>query len=435
LQQEPVDNFISRWLITYQLGIYAGPLLAANKSTESGASCDKTTRGGLTTMRHNPALDGGDTFGSILNRHRGEGPGFGILRLGLAIAILWDHTRFLSRLSSPAAMTPLPGTYGERASFSPSHIVIIFMVPAFFALSGFLVTGSALRLRATAPFLTFRLLRILPALFVEVTLSALILGPLFTRLPLASYFNDPQFLRYFGNIAGLITFHLPGVFEANYISTVNANLWTLPSEFHCYLITAALMLSGLAYNRVVLTAIMAVITVALIELNTFSDFGLISGQLPTSITIIYYFFVGMVFFHWKEYVVASWKIFGVATVAGYVLLSFSHTIHLAPTFITYFTIFLGVKALPEFIWLRTRDYSYGVYLYGFPITQGIVALAPSLRGHRVLVFSLATACTMAFAAMSWHMIERRALALKSRLPRMMTARRVVEATSPAVAAE
>ena len=91
---------------------------------------------------------------------------------------------------------------GQPLSFSPSHIVMIFMVPAFFALSGFLVTGSALRLRATVPFLTFRFLRILPALFVEVTLSALVLGPLFTRLPLAHYFSDPQFMRYFGNIAG-----------------------------------------------------------------------------------------------------------------------------------------------------------------------------------------------------------------------------------------
>jgi peptidoglycan/LPS O-acetylase OafA/YrhL len=91
----------------------------------------------------------------------------------------------------------------------------LFMVPAFFALSGFLVTGSALRLRATAPFLTFRVLRILPALLVEVTLSALILGALFTTLPLKSYFSDPQFFRYFGNIVGLITFHLPGVFESN----------------------------------------------------------------------------------------------------------------------------------------------------------------------------------------------------------------------------
>jgi peptidoglycan/LPS O-acetylase OafA/YrhL len=379
-------------------------------------------------MRHNPALDRGDTFGSILDRHRGEGPGFSVLRLGLAVAILWIHARFLSRLGSAAAMTP---PSGDHASFSPSHILIVFMLPAFFALSGFLVTGSALRLRATAPFLTFRLLRILPALSVEVTLSALILGPLFTALPAASYFKDPQFFRYFGNIAGWITFHLPGVFGANFVSVVNGNLWTLPAEFDCYLITAALMISGLVYNRGVLTAIMVVVTAILVGLNTFSDFGLVVEEPHTATTITYYFFLGMLVFHWKDYIPASWKIFGLAAIAGLVLLNFSHAIYIAPLFITYVTIFLGVKALPEFKWLRTRDYSYGIYLYGFPITQAILALAPSLRGHSVLVFALGTACTLAFAAMSWHVIERRALALKSRLPQAMTAKKV---TMPAAVA-
>ena len=123
------------------------------------------------------------------------------------------------------------------------------------------------------PFPDFPALAHLPALFVEVTLSALVLGPLFTRLPLADYFSDPQFMRYFGNIVGiLITFYLPGVFESGYVPVVNGNLWTLPSEFHCYLITAALMISGLAYNRTFLTAVMAAVTVVLIGLNTFSYF-------------------------------------------------------------------------------------------------------------------------------------------------------------------
>ena len=376
----------------------------------------------MITIRHNSAFKAGDTFGSILDRHRGEGPGFGVLRLVLSIMILWIYTSLVSRLAFVAAATAQEPS-GYRASFTPAHILIVFMVPAFFALSGFLVTGSALRLRATAPFLTFRLLRILPALFVEVTLSALVLGPLFTTLPLASYFNDPEFFRYFGNIVGWITFHLPGVFEANNVSIVNANLWTLPSEFHCYLITAALMILGTAYNRTILTAILAVITVVFIGLNTFSDFGLGSTQPHAEVTITYYFFVGMLFFHWKEYILASWKIFGLAAIAGYVLLCFRHTIYLAPIFVTYVTIFLGVRGLPELKWLKSRDYSYGVYLYGFPISQALVALAPSVRGHRVLLFALALACTMAFAATSWHMIERRALALKSRLPEALTGRK------------
>jgi peptidoglycan/LPS O-acetylase OafA/YrhL len=360
-----------------------------------------------------------DTFGSILDRHRGEGPGFGILRLGLAIAILRIHAVYLSRMPVATAGGASDAPHGWSG---PSHVFFIFMVPAFFALSGFLVTGSALRLRATVPFLTFRLLRILPALLVEVTLSAIVLGATFTTLPIASYFRDPQFFRYFGNVGGWITFQLPGVFEANYVSIVNGNLWTLPAEFDCYLITAALMLTGLAYNRIALTAIMAVVTVALIGLNTFSDFAVTPEQLLPH-TVTYYFFVGMVAYHWREYIFAGWGLFVLSAIGSYLLLNYEHTIYLAPIFVTYFTVFLGVKALPEIKWLRTRDYSYGIYLYGYPITQALVASVPSLRGHGLLVFVLATSCTMAFAAASWHTIERRALALKSRLPEMMTARR------------
>jgi peptidoglycan/LPS O-acetylase OafA/YrhL len=361
-----------------------------------------------------------DTFGSILDRHRGEGPGFGILRLGLAIAILRIHAAYLSRMPIAAAAVAPGAPHGWTG---PSHVFFIFMVPAFFALSGFLVTGSALRLRATVPFLTFRLLRILPALLVEVTLSAIVLGAIFTTLPMASYFRDPQFFRYFGNIVGWIAFQLPGVFASNYVSIVNGNLWTLPAEFDCYLITAALMLTGLAYNRIALTAIMGVVTAALIGLNTFSDFAVTPEQLLPH-TVTYYFFVGMLAYHWRDYVFAGWGLFALSAVGGCILLSYSHTIYLAPIFVTYFTVFLGVKALPEIKWLRTRDYSYGIYLYGYPITQALVASIPSLRGHGILVFILATACTMAFAAMSWHLIERRALALKNQLPTMMTARRM-----------
>jgi peptidoglycan/LPS O-acetylase OafA/YrhL len=128
----------------------------------------------------------------------------------------------------------------------------------------------------------------------------------------------------------------------------------------------------------------------------------------------------------------SWGVFSLSAIGSYFLLDRSHMVYLAPIFVTYFTVFLGVKALPELKWLRTRDYSYGIYLYGYPITQALVASVPALRGHGILVFVLTTTCTMAFAAMSWHMIERRALALKGRLPERMTARRALPL---AVAAE
>ena len=294
------------------------------------------------------------------------------------------------------------------------------MVPSFFALSGFLVTGSGLRLRATSTFLAFRILRILPALLVEVTLSALVLGPIFTGLPLKNYLTDPQFFRYFGNIIGWITFYLPGVFENNHVPIVNGNLWTLPSELDCYAITAALMLTGLAYQRMVLTAIMAAITLVVVGLNTFTDFAVTPEQFAGH-TVTYYFFIGMLFYHWRHDIPARWWLFGLSIIGSYVFLNASHTIYLAPVFVTYLTVFLGVKALPELQWLRTRDYSYGTYLYGYPIIQALVASVPLLRGNGVMTFFVGTLSTILFAALSWHMIERPFLALKNWLPKRLFA--------------
>lgn len=60
--------------------------------------------------------------------------------------------------------------------------------------------------------------------------------------------------------------------------------------------------------------------------------------------------------------------------------------------------------------LHGRDYSYGLYLYGFPMQQ----LVARTFGAQSALFNaaLAGALTLVCAALSWHLIERRALALK-----------------------
>jgi peptidoglycan/LPS O-acetylase OafA/YrhL len=363
----------------------------------------------------------GATIGSALKSHRGEGPGFAIMRLALSSLILLNHARSLSAVFDPAQRdASVTADLHVMAGWSGSHRPFyVLLVPAFFALSGFLVTGSALRLRVTSTFLAFRALRIFPALTVEVTLSALVLGAIFTRLPWSEYFTDPQFFRYFGNIIGWVTFYLPGVFEVtNRIPVVNGNLWTLPPEFDCYFITAALMGTALIYRRSLVAVALAVVTIILVGLNSFSDFAVTPFQY-TGYTITYYFFVGMVMFQWKDYIPARWWLFVLSAVVSYVFAYFRHTVFLAPFFVTYCIAYLGVVALPELRWLRGRDYSYGIYLYGMPITQGIMAAFPMLRGHSYFVMAVALATTTVFAAFSWNVIEKPALALKNRLPKRL----------------
>ncbi len=71
--------------------------------------------------------------------------------------------------------------------------------------------------------------------------------------------------------------------------------------------------------------------------------------------------------------------------------------------------------LPDF--LRDHDYSYGLYVYAFPIQQSLLFFGgPALHRPRVL-FAAAFPLTLVVAALSWHLVERRALALKDRLAR------------------
>ena len=57
------------------------------------------------------------------------------------------------------------------------------------------------------------------------------------------------------------------------------------------------------------------------------------------------------------------------------------------------------------------DYSYGVYIYGFPVQQAINAMAPN---HTPLLNAvLSVPCTLVLGVISWHLIEKPCLAFAS----------------------
>jgi peptidoglycan/LPS O-acetylase OafA/YrhL len=186
------------------------------------------------------------TVGNELNKYAGVGPGFDLLRIGLALLIFHLHTRWIAQSTDRKMVTQIITGTGEVIwqGWTPPRSVALLQM--FFALSGFLVTGSAFRTRGVRTFLTFRFLRIFPALATEITLSALILGPFLTTKPLRQYFSDPHFWEYFGNIVGRIRFKLPGLFESNPVGgLVNLNLWTLAPEYDCYVLVTFAMLCSL----------------------------------------------------------------------------------------------------------------------------------------------------------------------------------------------
>jgi peptidoglycan/LPS O-acetylase OafA/YrhL len=62
-------------------------------------------------------------------------------------------------------------------------------------------------------------------------------------------------------------------------------------------------------------------------------------------------------------------------------------------------------------WADKTDLSYGTYLYAFPIQQ-MLAMNATLR-HPWMIFVLATPATLLVAWLSWNLVEKRFLAMKS----------------------
>jgi peptidoglycan/LPS O-acetylase OafA/YrhL len=373
-----------------------------------------------------------ERFGAVLDRYRGAGPGFDVLRIVLAFAIFYGHAKWAAGLSGmeitqvaaqATAATHgagLPGAVaagGEVQGWTGfTKPLKLALVPMFFSLSGFLVMGSAVRLRVTSTFLAFRALRIFPALMVEVVLSGFVLGAALTTLPIMAYYSHPEFLGYMLNAVGDISFVLPGVFAHNPVRyVVNVNLWTLPSEFYCYLLMAALMLTRVVYQRAVFTGTMIVVTIGLAAAHFLTGMSYRTPYPPH--VIVYYFAAGILFYHWKDRIPANFWLFCACLPLMYVLLMDPRFMYLAPLPLVYATVFTGLIPFPRFALLSSGDYSYGVYLYGFPITQSLIAVWPGLFvGHLTILMLAATPLTFLFAALSWHGVEKHALAYKKLLP-------------------
>jgi peptidoglycan/LPS O-acetylase OafA/YrhL len=79
--------------------------------------------------------------------------------------------------------------------------------------------------------------------------------------------------------------------------------------------------------------------------------------------------------------------------------------YLLPLPIAYMTVYMGLLNPPKNFLIRSADYSYGVYLYGFPVQQAVAYLFPDQRAWYVhLPASLLVAGV--WAALSWHLVEK-----------------------------
>jgi peptidoglycan/LPS O-acetylase OafA/YrhL len=329
---------------------------------------------------------------------------FDVLRLVAASLVLFSHSYALTANAEPFAGVS-GWTLGEVG------------VVMFFAMSGFLIAKSWSDQPRLFPFAVKRGLRLLPALVVAVSVTVFVIGPLFTTLPLGSYFADPVTWLYLVRCSLLITFFgtLPGVFEDNpYPDAVNGSLWTLPVEACCYALAAALGTIGLLRRSAVLAAFSCVLVLSVTPLSPLSTApagGTTGGNLPLVIMLGATFVLGALAHSVRARLHLSWIIFVALMVLWIATWGGDWAMATGVLAIAFAVLVLAFRT-PA--WLRRLtapgDVSYGIYVYAFPVQQSVAAIWPSV--HPLLMFAIAFPVTYGLAFVSWRLIERPALALK-----------------------
>jgi peptidoglycan/LPS O-acetylase OafA/YrhL len=346
------------------------------------------------------------------------------LRLLLAATVLFSHAILL-------------GGYADERLLNTNLSTIALY--GFFGLSGFLITGSAGR-NGTGRYLWQRFLRVFPGFWVCLVLTAFLFAGVawvyggqgtphcgygcFVRQPAGpfKYVYENALLRINQPMISQTPRNIP------FAHDWNGALWSLTYEFLCYLLLALIAFLGLLKRRRIVLAI----TVLLVGLEFAVSTGF-NSQLHTLNSSIFFlghiavfvplFLAGGVLYLYQEKLPDSGKL---ALVSSLIFVASLWWPLDLPT--NRFTGQIGGAALfaPAIIypllWLSIHlpfqkigaknDYSYGLYIYGWPVQELMVAWGVQRWGYPAYAITCLVV-TIPFAVASWWLIERHALALKA----------------------
>lgn len=326
--------------------------------------------------------------------------GFDYIRLIFAILIIERHTLLICQGRAAESLTWI----------GPFRSYYQFLVPVFFALSGFLVAGSLERSKNLISFLVLRVLRIFPALGGEVLISALIIGPFLTYIPLKVYFSNKWFFLYFLNILGDIHYYLPGVFVFNPFHMVNGQLWTVPCDLECYaIITVLAILRIINYPRIF--GFCALLFTVFAFYDDWHHGRIMLDSRSTDNMVTATFLWGVFLYLYRKNIPYSFGFFYGALFLTWGFLQYAETVYLATLPAAYITVYMGLKNPKKIFPLTKGDYSYALYLYGFPIQQAVYQLFPTCRVW-YLHFPISLFFTSICAYISWTFLESKIMDLK-----------------------
>lgn len=355
------------------------------------------------------------SLGEALAGHRNS---LGLIRLVLAIAVIFDHAFPLGGFGTD----PVHNLTGGQATIGS------IAVDGFFGISGYLIAKSGAS-SDVIQFMWRRFLRIFPAYWTVLVFSAVVVGPIFwiaAGNAFGLYFNRSQGgpLTYLTNNWTLRVgqYGIHDIFintpwgDYTHTSVFNGSIWTLEYEWFSYLIIAVLCVAGALKRAKILVPVLTAF---------FFAFSLLNQAVPGSVATIFpylgdnyrvslplIFLVGACIAMYSKNVPFSTPLAVVALVAVLATLKYGGYAQLGTPAFVYFVLWLAAK-LPQKLQKigATNDYSYGIYIYGFLVQQMLAQLGIYYWGY-ISYVALSLIFTCGFAWLSWHIVEKRAMSLK-----------------------
>lgn len=352
---------------------------------------------------------------------RGKDNNFNLIRMMAAFIVLLTHCYALT--GGGREFEPLLDVLGMTLGS--------IAVDVFFITSGFLIVASLLRKNNLVDFFWARVLRIYPALLLVLVMSVFILGAFATTLPLGEYFSDQQTYAYlvtnFFLLSG-VEFNLPGVFNENpYPNVVNGSLWTIPFELIMYLcLPLAWSLAGALFW---LSHATGVYRRSLVGKEGVFRWLVLAYVLLTGIYVLlcdlrdvdaeriirlsFMFFSGVAFYLLRKHIVMSptlfWSFLSALSIAVLDEHVFLVVYVCTIAYLLFYLAYVPAGLIRRYNALG--DYSYGLYIYAFPVQQTLVMLYPGISVGVLLLSS--GFISLLFAVLSWHLLEKYALKQKS----------------------
>jgi peptidoglycan/LPS O-acetylase OafA/YrhL len=356
------------------------------------------------------------SIGSALDGHRNS---LGIIRLVLATLVIFSH-------AFPT------GGWGEDPSLAwtkGQETFGGFAVVGFFAVSGYLITKSGQR-ADIVQFMWRRSLRIFPAYWLALVVAAFVVGPIAWRLSgngLSNYLS-----AFAGGPAGYVLqngdlnvrqWGIYDIFagttpygEQVHASVFNGSIWTLAYEWSAYLVVAMFVLLGVLGRARILVPVLTVGFVILWCVHLYRP-DLIGAYAPVfvdrfRITLMLAFLYGACIALYANRIRYSHVLGVISGGIVIVTLIWGHWVLIGYPAFAYFILWLAA-ALPKRVqWIGAKnDYSYGMYVYGFLIQMFTAYLGWHKLGYWPWV-ALTVLLTAGCAWLSWHAVEKRAMALK-----------------------